>query len=149
MVPSLHRRWLLLTVSLLALGSAGCGMGSGSADAKPDLYGARIKREIYRFRAIAEQRPVSAAEAELSDVSERIEGYEKVHLREHYETYVQILEKIGALKQQFAGGKKPSADAVKQAANELSALADKLPGEADKNPPLPSAATASRRSDEC
>ena len=94
--------------------------------------GAATKADIYVFRANVRRRGISAAKQELPDLLSSVEGYEKLKLGEHKETYKQIVEKLKALEGLLAGS--PSKDAVVKAVDEIGTIAAKLPGTANENP---------------
>jgi hypothetical protein len=124
---------------VLALISSGCG-GGGQPSGRPDLdatpeadrRAAATKAELYVFCARVKKRGVNAAKQDLPDLLGSLEGYEKLKLGAHQETYKQIVEKLKAL-QTLIGGS-PAKPALDAAVAELKALADKLPGNADPNP---------------
>lgn len=124
-------------LSLCALVSLGCSSGQTSGrpdiDAIPEveLRGAATKASLYEFRAKVRKRGINAAKQDLPDLIESLEGYEKLKLGEHQETYKQIVEKLKAFQGTLATATK---DSAVKAADEIGALADKLPGKADPNP---------------
>ena len=131
-------RWLLAMAILITSLSFGCGKGQKSGrpdiDAIPEveLRGASNKADIYQFRAKVRKRGAAAAKQDLPDLISSLEGYEKLNLGPHKETYKQIVEKLKALESTLAGS--PSKDVVVKAVDEIGTLADKLPGKADENP---------------
>ena len=122
---------------LCALVAPGCSSGQPSGrpdiDAIPEveLRGSSTKASIYEFRAKVKKRGVNAAKQDLPDLIESLEGYEKLKLGEHKETYKQIVEKLKAFQGTLATATK---DGAIKAVDEIGALADKLPGKADPNP---------------
>jgi hypothetical protein len=68
----------------------------------------------------------------LPDLLASLEGYERLKLGEHKETYKQIVDKLKALQGELAGS--PTKEAVVKSVDEIGALADKLPGQANQNP---------------
>ena len=141
----IHKRGRLQSISLFAFlllvvplapgcGSRGQPSGRPDIDAIPEIErrGAATKADIYEFRAKVRKRGVAAAKQDLPDLLASLEGYERLKLGEHKETYKQIVEKLKALQGQLAGS--PSKEAVVKAVDEIGALADKLPGKANENP---------------
>ena len=125
--------WLALATIVVLGCSKGQPSGRPDIDAIPEveLRGAATKASIYEFQAKVRKRGVNAAKQEIPDLIESLDGYEKLNLGEHKETYKQIVEKLKAMQSSLGSAKKE--DAVK-AADEIGALADKLPGKAEKNP---------------
>jgi hypothetical protein len=124
----------LIFCALVALGcSSGQTSGRPDIDAIPEveLRGAATKASLYEFRAKVRKRGVSAAKQDLPDLIESLEGYEKLKLGEHQETYKQIVEKLKAFQGTLGAATK---DSAVKTADEIGALADKLPGKADPNP---------------
>jgi len=137
--PWLHSAFILTALSVIAPFAPGCGSrgqtsGRPDIDAIPELErrGAATKADIYHFRAVVRKRGVAGAKQELPDLLSSLEGYERLKLGEHKETYKQIVEKLKALQGELAGS--PSKEAVVKSADEIGTLADKLPGQANPNP---------------
>src|SRR5882724_7942684 len=134
------RAHALISISLgfgLALGCGGSGQKSGrpDIDAIPEieLRGAATKAQIYEFRAKVKKRGVSAAKADLPDLLESLQSYEKLKVGKAYkDTMKQIVEKLQALQGELGGS--ATKESVTKAADEIGALADKLPGTANQNP---------------
>ena len=137
---SLGRACCLFASSLLfALLALGCGSGQKSGrpdiDAIPEveIRGAATKAQIYEFRAKVKKRGVSAAKADLPDLIEGLEGYEKLKVSKDYkDTMKQIVDKLRALQSEL--GSSATKESVTKAVDEIGALADKLPGQAIQNP---------------
>ena len=136
---SLDRARCLFAFFLLSvLVTPGCGSGQRSGrpdlDAIPEveLRGAATKASLYEFRAKVKKRGVAAAKQDLPDLLSTLEGYERLKLGEHKETYKQIVEKLKALESDLAGS--PTKESVTKAVDEIGTLADKLPGTANANP---------------
>jgi len=127
-----------IAAPLLVACSLGCGSGQSSGrpdlDAVPEIErrGEATKADIYQFRAKVKKRGVGAAKQDLPDLIASLEGYERLKLGEHKETYKQIFEKLKALEGDLAGS--PTKESVTKAVDEIGALADKLPGTANANP---------------
>jgi hypothetical protein len=126
----------LCVLSILLVLGCGSGQKSGrpDIDAIPEieLRGAATKASLYEFRAKVKKRGVAAAKQDLPDLLSTLEGYERLKLGEHKETYKQIVEKLKALESELAGS--PTKESVTKAVDEIGALADKLPGTANANP---------------
>jgi hypothetical protein len=75
--------WSFAIRLFLVMLAAGCGSGQKSGrpdiDAIPEeeLRGAAVKNSLYEFRAKVKKRGVSVAKAELPDLLEGLESYEK------------------------------------------------------------------------
>jgi hypothetical protein len=126
----------LFLTSLLAVG---CGSGQKSGrpdiDAIPEeeLRGAAVKQSLYEFRAKVRKRGVSAAKADLPDLLESLQGYEKLKVSPAYkDTMKQIVDKVQAMQGDLGGS--ATKESVTKTADEIGALADKLPGQAHQNP---------------
>ena len=124
---------------VFALVFVGCGSGQKSGrpdiDAIPEeeLRGAATKTSLYEFRAKVKKRGVSAAKADLPDLLESLQSYEKLKVGKAYkDTMKQIVEKLQALQGELGGS--ATKESVTKAADEIGALADKLPGTANQNP---------------
>jgi len=124
---------------LLALLVVGCGSGQKSGrpdiDAIPEeeLRGAAAKASLYEFSAKVKKRGVSAAKADLPDLLEGLQGYEKLKVGKAYkDTVKQIVESSQALQVEL--GSSATKESVTKAADEIGVLADKLPGTANANP---------------
>lgn len=127
-------RWSIVLILLLVFGcSSRQPSGRPDIDAIPEveLRSSATKASLYEFRAKVRKRGVSAAKQDLPDLIESLEGYEKLKLGEHKETYKQIVEKLKAMQGSIATATK---DTAIKAANEIGDLADKLPGKAEPNP---------------
>ena len=125
--------WLIVAALLVMGCSKGQPSGRPDIDAIPEveLRSAATKAALYEFQAKVRKRGAQAAKQELPDLIEGLEGYEKLKLGEHKETYKQIVEKLKAMQGSVATASKEAA--IKDA-DEIGALADKLPGKAEKNP---------------
>jgi len=130
---------IITTFLGLLMFAPGCGprgqsSGRPDIDAIPELErrGAATKADIYQFRAIVRKRGVAGAKQELPDLLASLEGYERLKLGEHKETYKQIVEKLKKLQGELAGS--PTKEAVVKSVDEIGTLADKLPGQANQNP---------------
>lgn len=131
-------RRLATIISIITICITGCSSrqpsGRPDLDAIPEveLRGAATKASIYEFCAKVKKRGVSAAKAELPDLLSSLEGYEKLKLGEHQETYKQIYERLKALQTTVAGS--ATKEAAITAADDLISLAHKLPGKANATP---------------
>jgi hypothetical protein len=126
---------LLTVVSIVGCGSRGQKSGRPDIDETPEeeLRGAAVRANIYEFRAKVKKRGISAVKADLPELIEGLEGYEKLKVGKNYkDTMKQVVEKLKALQTELTGS--PTKESVTKTADELGTLADKLPGKADTNP---------------
>ena len=128
-----------LFVAVLTVVAVAAGCGASNKSGRPEVegvpddvhFGSASKATLYEFRAKVKRRGVEAAKAELPQVLESFEGYDKRSLGEHTATYKEIYDKLKAMESSLGTANR---DAAIKAADELGALADKLPGTADANP---------------
>jgi len=126
-----------LLVAAIVAATIGCGASNSSGRSEVEgvaddvHFGSASKATLYEFRAKVKKRGAAAAKAELPQVLESFEGYEKRSLGEHTATYKEIYDKLKAMESSLGSANR---DAAIKAAEEIGALADKLPGTADADP---------------
>src|SRR5688572_16366818 len=106
----LRTRWIQLVTLVITLVLCGCG-SRGKSTGRPEIddvpeiehRGGAAKNLIYEFRAKVRKRGVAAAKADLPDLLASMEGYQRLKLGEHNETFKQIYDKLKELEGMLAG----------------------------------------------